>query len=64
MGIFDEEPAKPKIGYRIGQDLALLSVDELELRIGELKEEIVRLEREIEAKGATRSAAESLFRKG
>jgi uncharacterized small protein (DUF1192 family) len=63
VGIFDEEPAKPKIGYRIGQDLSLLSIDELELRIGELKEEIMRLEKEIEAKGVTRNAAESLFRK-
>ncbi|MGN6584441.1 MAG: DUF1192 domain-containing protein [Rhizobiaceae bacterium] len=63
MAIFDDEPVKRAEPYRIGQDLSFLSVDELKLRISELRAEIGRLEKEIEAKGATRSAAESFFRK-
>jgi uncharacterized small protein (DUF1192 family) len=63
MAIFDDEPAKRAEPYRIGQDLSFLSVDELKQRIGELRAEIERLESEIAAKGATRSAAESVFRK-
>jgi uncharacterized small protein (DUF1192 family) len=63
MAIFDDEPAKRTEPYRIGQDLSFLSVDELRQRTGELRAEIDRLEREIEAKGTTRNAAESFFRK-
>ena len=36
-------PPKKKIAHEIGQDLALLSVPELEERIALLKEEIARL---------------------
>ena len=63
MAIFDDEPRKTAKPHEIGQDLALLSVAELQMRIGLLKEEIARLERELEAKGATRNAAEQLFRR-
>ncbi|EKF18720.1 DUF1192 domain-containing protein [Nitratireductor pacificus] len=63
MSIFDEEEAKPGSGHRIGQDLSLLSVDELHSRIGRMKEEIARLEQEIASKGATKNAAEALFRR-
>lgn len=63
MSLFDDEPVKRTEAYRIGQDLSLLSVEELKRRIEELRVEIGRLEKEIEAKGATRNAAESVFRK-
>ena len=63
MSLFDDEPLKRTEAYRIGQDLSLLSVEELKRRIEELRAEIGRLEKEIEAKGATRNAAESVFRK-
>ena len=67
MSLFDDEPAKqapnPRIGHQIGQDLSLLSVDELHDRIGQLKDEIARLEGELRAKGSTRQAAEALFRR-
>ncbi|HVW55660.1 MAG TPA: DUF1192 domain-containing protein [Rhizobiaceae bacterium] len=63
MSLFDDEPVKRAEPYRIGQDLSFLSIDELKLRITELREEIGRLEKEIDAKGSTRSAAESFFRK-
>ncbi|EKF40493.1 DUF1192 domain-containing protein [Nitratireductor indicus] len=64
MSIFDENETKPAVGHQIGQDLSLLSVDELQKRIGQLREEIVRLEQEVASKGATRNAAEALFKRG
>ncbi|TPI09665.1 DUF1192 domain-containing protein [Mesorhizobium sp. B4-1-1] len=64
MAIFDDEPRKKPRPHEIGQDLSLLSVDELSERIALLRDEIARLEAERSAKGATKSAAESLFRRG
>ena len=64
MAIFDDEPKKKPRPHEIGQDLALLSVDELAERIALLRDEIARLEAERAAKGATKSAAEALFRRG
>jgi uncharacterized small protein (DUF1192 family) len=63
MALFDEEPKKKRAAHEIGQDLATLSVGELEERIGELRAEIVRLEAEKTAKGAQRNAADALFRR-
>lgn len=63
MALFDDEARKPVRIHEIGQDLALLSVNELNERIGQLREEIARLEAELTAKGATRNAAEALFRR-
>ena len=64
MAIFDDEPKKPASRHEIGQDLSLLSVSELSERIGLLRGEIARLEAEMKAKGATKTAAEALFRRG
>lgn len=64
MSVFDEEAPRKKRVHEMGQDLSLLSVDELTVRIEQLKEEILRLEAERTAKDATRSAADALFRKG
>ncbi|WP_137930814.1 DUF1192 domain-containing protein [Mesorhizobium comanense] len=64
MAIFDDEPRKKPRPHEIGQDLSLLSADELSERIGILREEIERLEAELKAKGSTKSAAEALFRRG
>ena len=63
MAIFEDEPGKKAKGHEIGQDLSLLSVADLNERIGVLHEEIARLEAELQAKGATKSAAEALFRR-
>lgn len=63
MAIFEDEPGKKPKTHEIGQDLSLLSVGELEERIGLLRDEIARLEAELKAKGATKSAAEALFRR-
>ncbi|HLH93313.1 MAG TPA: DUF1192 domain-containing protein [Xanthobacteraceae bacterium] len=58
----DDRPKK-KIAHEIGQDLTLLSVNELTERIGLLKDEIARLEADIARKQATRSAADQFFKK-
>jgi len=63
MALFDDEPLKPKKVHEIGQDLSLLSVDELRERIEQLKAEVRRLEVELVSKGSSRLAAESLFRR-
>lgn len=63
MAIMEDEAKKPKRAHEIGQDLATLSVAELQNRIGLLREEIARIEAELAAKGTTRAAAEALFRR-
>ncbi|MDP3897691.1 MAG: DUF1192 domain-containing protein [Mesorhizobium sp.] len=63
MALFEDEPKKKRAVHEIGQDLATLSVGELDERIAELRAEIARLEEERGAKGATRSAADALFRR-
>lgn len=63
MAIFDDEPKRPTPSHVIGQDISLLSQDDLSERIAILKAEIGRLEAELKAKDATRSAAEPMFRR-
>lgn len=62
MAIFDDPPKKQPV-HEIGQDLSLLSKDELHRRIGILGEEIQRLEKAVSERGATKSAAEALFKR-
>lgn len=62
MAFIDDEPVKKKLAHEIGQDVALVSVGELEERIGLLRAEIARLEAEVEKRRASRSAAEAVFR--
>jgi uncharacterized small protein (DUF1192 family) len=66
MALFDDEPGAPPSRpptHEIGQDLSRLSVEELRERVDLLREEIVRLEREAQAKSTQRSAADLLFRR-
>ena len=63
MAFIDEEPLKRARAHEIGQDLSLLSVEELRTRIDVLKDEIVRIEQELSQKGATKAAADALFRR-
>ncbi len=63
MALFDEEPRKPASAHVVGQDISLMSVEELGQRIAMLKAEIERLEAERTQRGATKSAAEALFRR-
>ncbi len=62
MAFIDDEPVKKKLAHEIGQDVALVSVDELEERIALLRAEIARLETEVGKRRASRSAAEAVFR--
>jgi uncharacterized small protein (DUF1192 family) len=57
----DDRPKKKK-PHEIGQDLTLLSVEELAERIAVLKDEIARLEANMAQKRASRSAADQFFK--
>ena len=59
----DDDRPKKKIAHEIGHDLTLLSVRELNERIGLLRDEIARLEADIAKKQASRSAADQFFKK-
>jgi uncharacterized small protein (DUF1192 family) len=64
MPVTDEDDRpKKKIVHEIGQDLALLSVAELNDRIALMKSEIARLEADIAGKQTSRSAADQFFKK-
>lgn len=58
----DNERPKATITVAVGDNLDDLSVEELELRIGDLQAEIARTEAEIANKKSTKSAAESVFK--
>jgi uncharacterized small protein (DUF1192 family) len=67
MPAFDDESifgAKPKptLAHEIGQNIDDLSAPELAERIGLLRREIERIEKAIEARQATRAAADSAFK--
>jgi len=59
----DDDRPKKKIVHEIGQDLALLSVNELRERIALLKDEIARLETSIASKQTSRNVADQFFKK-
>jgi uncharacterized small protein (DUF1192 family) len=60
----DEEPVRPKKkAHELGEDLALLSVAELRERVEALRAEIERLEAAISSKEASRSAADTFFKR-
>jgi uncharacterized small protein (DUF1192 family) len=58
----DDLPKK-KITHEMGQDLTLLSEGELAERVNHLRNEISRLEAEIARKRASKSAADTFFKK-
>lgn len=58
----DDRPKK-KVVHEIGQDLTLLSVEELAARVAVLTEEIARLEADMTKKRATRAAADQFFKR-
>jgi uncharacterized small protein (DUF1192 family) len=61
--IDDEDRPKKKIVHELGQDLALLSVSELNDRVALLREEIARLETAASSKKASRDVAAQFFKK-
>jgi uncharacterized small protein (DUF1192 family) len=62
MALFEDDRPKRKIGHELGQDISLLSVGELDERIGILKAEIERLEADKIQKTNSKAAAQALFR--
>jgi uncharacterized small protein (DUF1192 family) len=61
--IDDDDKPKKKIAHEIGQDLSLLSVEELAARVQILNDEIARLEADKKRKQATRSTADQFFKR-
>jgi uncharacterized small protein (DUF1192 family) len=62
MDLDDVEPKKNK-AYELGQDLAKLSVGELEALAKRLMAEIARVEQAVAAKQSSLSAADAVFKR-
>ena len=62
MAMDDDDRPRKKVTHEIGQDLSLLSVEELTERIALLRSEIARLEEAATRKRASRDAANSVFK--
>lgn len=62
MAIEDDDRPKKKVSHEIGQDLSLLSVEELAERMALLHAEIERLQAALAKKRASRDAANSFFK--
>jgi uncharacterized small protein (DUF1192 family) len=62
MAAEDDDKPRKKITHEIGQDLYLLSVEELAERIALLSSEIERLKEAMGKKRASKSAADSFFK--
>jgi uncharacterized small protein (DUF1192 family) len=58
-----EEPRKKAPEILLGEDISALSAHELEQRIARLEEEIARCREAIQARLATKSAAENFFKR-
>jgi uncharacterized small protein (DUF1192 family) len=61
--IDDDDKPKKKFVHEIGQDLSLLSVEELAARVQLMHDEIARLEADMASKRAVRSAADQFFKR-
>ncbi len=59
----DDDRPKKKLAHEVGQDLGLLSVEELGERVQLLRDEIARLEADMAQKRAKRSAADQFFKR-
>jgi uncharacterized small protein (DUF1192 family) len=62
MAIEEDDKPRKKITHEIGQDLSLLSVEELNERIALLTSEIERLQGAATKKRASKEAADSFFK--
>jgi uncharacterized small protein (DUF1192 family) len=62
MAIEDDDRPRKKISHEIGQDLSLLSVEELGERIALLTSEIERLQTAATKKRTSRDAADRFFK--
>jgi len=61
--IDDDDRPKKKLTHEVGQDLSLLSVEELASRVQLLHDEISRIEADIAQKRAKRAAADQFFKR-
>ena len=61
--IDEDDRPKKKVTHEIGQDLTLLSVEELGARVQLLHDEIARIEADMARKRASRSAADQFFKR-
>jgi uncharacterized small protein (DUF1192 family) len=62
MAIEDDDKPKRKVSHEIGQDLSLLSVEELNERISLLTFEIERLQAAATKKRASKEVANNFFK--
>lgn len=62
MAAEDDDKPRKKITHEIGQDLSLLSVEELTERIALMNAEIARLQEAAMKKRASKDAANSFFK--
>jgi uncharacterized small protein (DUF1192 family) len=62
MATEDDDKPRKKISHEIGQDLSLLSVEELTERIALMNSEIERLQVAMTKKRASKDAANSFFK--
>jgi uncharacterized small protein (DUF1192 family) len=60
---WDDVRPKPAKGPSVGDNLEMLSVAELEARIGEFEAEIERLRAELQKKRSHEAAASALFKR-
>jgi uncharacterized small protein (DUF1192 family) len=59
----EEAPPRKKITHEVGQDLSPLSLAEIEERIAQLQDEVLRLEAARATKVKTQTAADALFKR-
>jgi len=62
MPVEDDDRPRKKVSHEIGQDLSLLSVEELNERIALLSSEVERIKEAVAKKRASRDAANSVFK--
>ena len=62
MAIEDDDKPRKKVSHEIGQDLSLLSVEELTERIALMGSEIERLQSAMAKKLASKDAADRFFK--
>jgi uncharacterized small protein (DUF1192 family) len=62
MAIEDDDKPRKKVTHEIGQDLSLLSVEELTERIALMTSEIERLQVAMTKKRASKDAANNFFK--
>jgi len=63
MDLDDLAPRKKPPQIQLGEDISAFSAHELEQRIARLEDEIARCKTAIEARHATKSAAENFFKR-